>query len=146
MSDPNIGGGGGKDAKSYGLVNGVWRKNPLLIGYSGIIEANKTDLSLAAGYNKLDGDPVPSGEIWVITHIGMAYVGTTPTTLEVQKWDGGNWYQILFQLAPVSGSWYTLTGYWILNKEQTISATVQGATLNDDLYLTYMGFSVDIDQ
>ena len=130
---------------SYGWINGAWQKNPLLFGYSGEKEIAVSNTSLAAGANDLDSTAVPAGEIWVITHVAMSYVGTAPTHIEA-KTVGASAIMLFRQLAPVTTVVYDRQGWWIMEEGDLLRCTVAGATLNDDLYLWATGFKVDIDQ
>lgn len=133
-------------SRSYGWVGADWQKNPLQIGYSGQIIDDVTDLNADAGFNIVDGNVVPAGEIWVITQISIFNLTSATTlhfialigsagTLRVERNSGG-----------AAALLTTVQGYWLLVKDDFLRASFDGCTAGDDLHLQYAGWRIDIDQ
>ena len=129
---------------SHGYVNGAWHKNPIELGYSGVVAYDLKNTSLAAGSNNLDSPVVPTGWVWIITAISIMYIGTVPTNIGVNINHDTVMPRIFRQLSPASGAIYDRQGYWVLNEGDYLRGYVTGATLNDDLYLGIYGHAINI--
>jgi len=130
----------------HGWIGGAWQKNPLQMGYSGqiaerVVEANGTGGSVA-----LNGSAVPAGEIWVVTNIAARDVNTNPAAMLFQFVVGGGGMGVAAQAAPGANVSKGFQGTWILKAGDNVRVTMTGTALNDDLYLWFTGWRVDIDQ
>ena len=131
-------------ARNYGLVGGLFQKDPIRLGYSSRVRRTWSDTSLDAGDNEVNNSVVPADEIWIIPSFSFRYVGTVPTKVRWQIKAGGTDYQIKDQLSPASGRVYHVRGPWVLSEDDVLSLKVFGATANDDLYGYAWGHRVDI--
>jgi len=131
---------------SHGWVGGAWQKNPLLLGYSGIVKCVWDNLTLAAGDNTIDGPIVPAGEIWVITAVIAQYVGAVATELIMRVNSSGSGIAVLDVAPPTTLINYNNTGTWILAPGDFLQGFVRAAALNDDFRGRGLGYRVDIDQ
>lgn len=129
-----------------GWINAAWQKQPLIFGYSGDILRLASNTNLAAGTNQVNDSAVPAGEIWVVTSLSMAYVGTVPTSIRLSIVAATVAYRLFQQNAPVSDMAYDRQGYWIMQEGDNLRCTVLGATAGDDLFFWVNGFRLDIDQ
>ncbi len=138
---------GDVQARNKGWVSAAWQKDPLRIGYSGVIRGFFSNTALAAGTNNIDGTAVPAGEIWRLDNISVSYIGTvTNVRLYAILLSSAVEYLLYEQQPPVSIQEYDRQGNWILEPGEKIRLKVVGATLNDDAFLQYVGMRIDIDQ
>jgi hypothetical protein len=122
----------------------VWRKQPLLYGYTSALGARKIVNALAAGNNTLDIDAVPADEIWVVTNLAMRYTGTAPTRMTVTLTIDSIGYSVYRQETVVSNEIYDRQGWWVLAEGDQISMVIIGATLNDAASIWATGFITSI--
>ena len=131
----------------HGWVSSAWQKQPISQGYSGAIRALITSTTLAAGNNTLNGSVVPAGEIWVIENIAMMYSGTVVgVAIYAMLLSGAVQYNLFAQTPVVSLVRYDRNLQLTLSPGENMQMFIQGATLNDDAYLWYVGRRIDIDQ
>jgi len=130
----------------YGWISGAWQKQPMLLGYSGIVSEEVKDTNLDAGSNYLEGATVPAGEIWVITLGAMMYSGTSPTRIMLFTRVSGLDVPSINHASPASGDWYMSTFYTVLAEGDRMRARVIDATAGDLFQMRYCGFKVVIDQ
>lgn len=139
----------GSMSNSYGWIGSAWHKNPLLMGYSGVVRDQQSDTNLDAGTNTLDSDTVPAGEVWVLTNISYRYVGTvTNCSLYVTIYDGSTATYLSSKAAGTVASalFYNVEGPIVLAAGEKIRLTVFTATATDDCTLHISGYKFDIDQ
>jgi hypothetical protein len=129
-----------------GWIGGAWQKNPLLLGYSAIISKALSNLSAAAGTNYLSSTAVPAGEIWVITTASMLNATTAFTQATIIVSISGNNQYFQSKASPIQNEKVIWNGQAILKEGDTVVGAFDGCTLNDDLYLQFAGYRVDIDQ
>ena len=129
---------------SHGYVNGAWHKNPIELGYSGVVAYDLKNTSLAAGTNFLNSPTVPVGQLWVITSLSLKYSGTSPTGVGVDIVHDGVTIRIYRQVSPASDVVYDRQGYWILNEDDYLEGYVAGATAGNGLAFSIYGHSIDI--
>lgn len=122
----------------------VWRKQPLLYGYTSALGARKINNALAAGNNTLDIDAVPADEIWVVTNLAMRYTGTAPTRMTVTLTIDSIGYSTYRQETVVTQEVYDRQGWWVLAEGDQISMVIIGATLNDTAAVWATGFTTSI--
>jgi len=132
----------------HGWISGAWQKNPVLLGYSGPAVPSIVNLSLPAGTSNQDSTPVPAGEVQVISALSVRVVSTSITTLIAIWMALGATVQVVLvrQVPPVSGTFYLLTGQWVMTEGDFFRCSLVGATLNDDLNFSAAGYRVDLDQ
>ncbi|NIP56244.1 MAG: hypothetical protein GWN77_09460 [Gammaproteobacteria bacterium] len=129
-----------------GWISSAWQKDPLRLGYSGKIDEQVSDTSAAAGNNTLSGTDVPSGEIWVIDTVSAVNVNTDPTKISIYiNTTTGN-VTLAEGWTPGINHFVIALGQFVLHEGDSIDAVFTGCTLNDDIYLRYNGYRVDIDQ
>lgn len=131
---------------NHAWINGSWQKQPLLLGYSSILRSRTSNTNLSAGANTLTLGPVPSGELWVLTSIGIQYGGTVAgVTMYVTLSDGTNLWS---ENSITSGKYYNFPGPGpvILEPGESISLHIYGATATDDARFHISGWIVETDQ
>ncbi len=132
--------------ENMGWISGAWQKNPLLLGYSGVVGENVEDFNLLGGNPAVDSTAVPVGEIHVITHIAIRYDGTIPTEIFAQLVQAGTAITLFQQIAPVSGLYYDRQGHYFLAPGDFLRMLIIGATAGNDAFMRIAGHRVDIDQ
>jgi hypothetical protein len=130
---------------THGYVNGAWKKNPILFGYSDTLLLAYSNTNLAAGFNELLSAAVPAGKIWIVTNINIGYIGTSPVEMGVGIKRGTTTYTIWWERPPVSNVSYNKQGWWVLKEGDKLNNYVSGATAGDDMYFDFQGFAVDIN-
>lgn len=135
-------------SENYGLIAGGWYKDPIRLGFSDVIRDSVQNTSLTGGAENLEGNAVPAGEIWVLTHISFMYNGTLPTDIRIIMVAGGSGDTMIQypSSALASNRYQGETGYWILEEGDYIRMRMLNATASDAAYLNAWGFKVDIDQ
>ena len=131
---------------THGWIGGAWQKHPLLLGYSGQVTERVFVANGAGGSVVLNGAVVPAGEIWVITNIAARDVNTNPAAILFQFVVGGVAMDVDAVATPGVNVTAGFQGYWVLAAGNNMRATLTVTVLNDDLYMWYVGFRVDIDQ
>lgn len=134
------------EARGYGWINADWQKNPLAFGYSGDQSEEKSNLSAVAGNNLLSGTTVPSGEIWNIQAIGAINATSAIPEIDLQVSVNGITVTLLTKLTPAAGEWVSWSSIVTLSEGDYVRARFVTCVLNDDIYLTYHGITIDIDQ
>jgi len=124
----------------------VWRKQPLLFGYTDNLLQRTTTSTLPAGAANVDLAAVPSSYVYVYTSLLFCYIGTPPTYAFVQIMRGGNPYELFSQLAPVSIQGYDREGWWVLKAADFVRLAIAGATLNDTAFIVGTGFALKINE
>lgn len=127
-----------------GWDGGAWHKLPMVWGYSGIAEESLADTNLPGGTNNINGTAVPAGEIWVITHANVRYIGTNPTLLRIKVVGLATLIDIAEDKSPVSDKYLFWDGKIYLQEGDYVRFTAYGATATDDLYGHYAGYKMKI--
>lgn len=130
----------------HGWIGGAWQKNPLLLGYSGVVNVAWNSTTLPAGTSNVDAAVVPDGEIWMITTLTGLILSATITAFYIGKVVSGGFYPVQYQATPGNNINYPLVSSLILAPGENLRGRVLGATLNDDLYCSALGYRIDIDQ
>lgn len=123
-----------------------WYKLPMLWGYSGLAGQDLEDTNLSADTNYLIGATVDPGELLVVLHVSVVYVGTVPTEVRVFTSGTPGTPILLTKLTPTSGVWYSERCHAILAAGDHIRAEVYGATATDDFYFRYSGYTMKITE
>ena len=129
-----------------GWIGAAWRKNPLLLGYSGDKSEEISDLSASAGTNILTSTSVPAGELWVVEVISGRNKNSAPSQALLQVVVNSVVVILADKETIAANEYITWSGTITLSQGDTIRAVFFGCTLNDDIYLNYHARRVDIDQ
>lgn len=133
-------------ARSYGWYSSAWQKNPLTYGYSNTAELYESDTNLPAGTANLDTTAISAGEVWRITYIGIFPVSASMTQIGLYLRRGGTSYPIKIDNTPVTSVWDTFVVDITLKESDSFRLQMANATLNDDLYISMLGYKFDVDQ
>jgi hypothetical protein len=130
----------------HGWISGAWQKNPLAFGYSDGVYQRVSFAGTGLATEFGDTATVPSGEIWVITHISCQNIDGPSTQQAVQAFHGADGFNLAVDLAAVAGQHLNLQGWWVLEAGDYIRFYWTGTAAGNRLRGYVMGFSVDIDQ
>ena len=128
----------------WGWDGTVWRKLPMVWGYSALYAERKSNLSATAGTNVLVGSTVPAGEVWVVEVIGAFDVNTAPSRISFAVTDGTTAAPLYRDETPilyVASQW---TGRVTLPAGCYIQVAFFTCVLNDDLYADFWGYKMKI--
>jgi hypothetical protein len=131
---------------SHGFFVGEWQKSPIAFGVSSALIGRKVNSAIPAGASELLSGAVPVGEIWVITHAGITYAGTSPSFIYFQIDDGVTVISVYNQASPVSGVLYPREGQWIIPTGGQLRMATAGGTAGDTTVFEYCGYIIDTDQ
>jgi hypothetical protein len=131
---------------THGWISGAWQKNPLLFGVSKAIQGRYENFALAAGTTSGVLGTVPADEIWVVTALNALYTGTPPTNTRFRLVRDAVAYIIEDFPTPASGVYKVTFGQFVGWPGDAFQVQVFGATLNDDLVGTMLGYAIDNDQ
>lgn len=116
--------------------SGIFRPQPVMSGYSGVVRGFYQNLNLPAGSSNIDGGTVPATEVWEIENIAISYTGTiTNVILRVMIQAAGT--LIFEQRGLTSTQYYDRQTKITLAPGENLRLTILNATLNDDAYLLY---------
>jgi len=114
-----------------------------IFAFESIVEESKYYGIPGAGNYTLDGSPVPSGKVWMLTHATIRYDGTPPTSMELYILGLAASMTLIGRFVPASGVWYTWTGQIYPQAGDYLQLSVVGATGTDGIYLRYCGVQMD---
>lgn len=121
-------------AYAHAYVGGAWHKNPLVFGYSDVVNINLVQLNAVAGTNTLAAGAVPAGEIWHLQNISAVNTISAVTDIFLYVAEVAN--NILVQSGARAAGVYALwNGWYTLPPGAIVTAQFTGCTLNDDLYM-----------
>ncbi len=139
LDDQNV------QARGYGWIAGAWQKQPINLGYSSDKSQTVTLVAPGGGNQTLDGDAVPSGEIWELQAIfGVNNTRATPFIRVGVIVNGVE--IILNQIATPAQYFPTMwSGKLILSEDDIVRALFAGVTASDSLVLAYHAVVIDTD-
>ena len=129
---------------NWGWDGTVWRKLPMVWGYSEHYAERKLNLNAAAGTNVLNGSVVPAGEVWVLEICGAFDVNTAPSRMIFTVTDGvtfAPFYRDDTPVVYVTSSW---TGRIALTEGCYVQVVFFDCVLNDDLYVDLWGYKMKV--
>lgn len=129
---------------TWGWDGSLWRKLPLVWGYSALAGEALSNTNLGAGTNYLNGTAVSAGEVLVVRQVSLRYIGTVPTLIECQSFGTLGYPVLLHQPSPVSTQWYYEPCFEILVAGDYMRAYVAGATAGNNFYFRYSGYKMKI--
>ena len=122
----------------------VWRKQPMMFGYSDRYSEVESSVNVAAGSHNLDFTVVPAGEIWVVNAISARCSTANPSSISVLLNLGGNTHYLLVQTTVVAWIPEIALGAFVLKEGDFVRATFAGCSLNDDIYAQASGYKMSI--
>ena len=132
------------DKGLWGYDGTVWRKLPLLWGYTDRLAEQKVNLNANAGGNYLVHTTVPAGEVWVVTaHVAVNL--NTAGAVVMRGFFGGTDMLVYDHGTPGAGVWHTSPPMNIVAKAGDILVgAFYGCTAGDDLYSILYGYKMAV--
>jgi len=127
-----------------GLDGNVWRKLPIVWGYSDVYQEFITDTNLGGGNEYVNGAVVLPGFVHVVTGILYRYDGTVPDRIEFAPYVDGNATTIGVLYTIVSGVYYPWDGTLFLKEGDKLAWYLVGSTALDDFYGRAVGYKMKI--
>ena len=134
-----------RNAQNHGYSGGAWRKSPIAFGISGVVKRAWSNTSIDPGISQTADDPVPSGEVWIITVFLIKYTGTVPTNIQWRIGDVSGGFAFAVEESPTSNKWYEVYGFFPLEEGDFLEMQVVGGTAGDDIFGKGLGYKMDID-
>lgn len=113
-----------------------------LIGFSGIVEERLRDIDLSVNTNVLTGTTVPTGEVWVLTHVSIQYDGSVPTRMYVEATGLATATILFWKEEPTPAVFYVNTFNVLMQAGDYIRAIALGSTLHDGMNCMYSGYKM----
>lgn len=128
----------------WGWDGTVWRKLPLVWGYSDLLYESYENLNAPAVFAFLTAASVPAGEIWIITHILAYDTDNAITRINLVAHDGVTAHAIRAKQTIAVYEEVMFTGRLVLKKDWYIQAHYWGCTAGDDIYLHIHGYKMKV--
>lgn len=138
----------GYDGSSYRPLKCDTNGNLLALSdfaaYGTLLYQIKEQVSLPSGTVDITDDPVPAGEIWVVTNTYISYTGSGVTAIKLMLAHSGNLLNLYKQTSPVSGQGYDRQCRLVLYEGDYLVLRVANASSNDSGYLHYTGYKLTV--
>jgi len=132
------------DKGLWGFDGTVWRKLPILWGYTDRYVQAKMTGDATAGTNYLIFTTVPAGEVWRIT--SMAWANTLSTCSEI--WAGlyldAEIYTFAVEATPAANVYHSIVCDIVLKAGDLVIVVFFGCTLGDDLFAWAFGYKMSV--
>jgi len=132
------------DKGLWGFDGTVWRKLPMLWGYSDRYAETESNLSAAAGFNWLVFSTVPAGEVWVVSGMTWVNVNTACSLIAADMYDGADLYTLYYEGTPAANVYKTIQCDIVLKEGDCLKVLFGGCALNDDIYAWAFGYKMAI--
>lgn len=129
---------------TWGYDGTLWRKLPMLWGYSESWRERKQNLSCAAGANSLLHTAVSAGEVWVLESISVFNVQTDCTYIRIYITSGVMSYIFKQFSDPALNVPEQYSGRFTFGPGDVLTVTFAGCVLNDDIYSDVVGYKMRI--
>lgn len=126
----------------WGWDGAVWRRLPIVWGYSADYRQALSALAVGAGTRLLTGTAVDPGEVWVVTHMTAQNTSSTTASTRIYVIDNATTYPVRQQLAPAAWEEVMWTGWLPLHEGAYLRAYFYGCVLNDNIYFTIHGYKM----
>lgn len=128
----------------YGFYSGIWRKLGIIPSISGQVAEEVSNLNAAAGTNILSSSAVPADRIWFISTISAFNSNTNPSFISLFALAGGVTVRLATALAPGSSTPVLYGLPIVLFTGDSLRANIGGCTLNDDIFLDFFGYYLEL--
>jgi len=137
-----ISSGGSLVTALHGWDGSVWRKLPLVFGFSNIL-AFRTSAVISGANGYIYSAAVPAGEIWVVTNIGVADIVTATTRNRIAIRHSGTNLAIADVVDAFGIALYaTWSGHAYLGYQDLIRADFAGGLAGDVCYIDVIGYKM----
>lgn len=128
----------------WGWDGTVWRKLPMVWGYSERWVEHEENLTPAAGVISLSFDQVGSGYIYVLQAADGWNAATDPSRIQFQVEAGGIIVRLAHTVTPGLGIPAFWTGEVVLKKDDRLVVRFYGTVAGDDLHANAWGYKMKI--
>jgi len=130
----------------WGWDGTVWRKLPMIFGYSDAYHEPESSLTGAAGDRLLTASTVPEGEVWVVTSVIAFNIDSATTNTRIQIYDGSGRAVVFVEYAPAAKK--VLGGHCniVMKKDDRLEAKFFGCALDDDIYMYINGYKMKVEE
>ena len=125
---------------SWGFDGSVWRKLPLIFGYTDNFVLNQYVAAAAAGtYTKVWGT-VPAGEIWIVNSLLGINYSSVCSNIRFYVIQGGVTAYFMWISAPTANVAVVWNGSIVLKAGDTLNTQLSTCILNDVLNMSAIGY------
>jgi len=132
------------DKGLWGYDGTVWRKLPLLWGYTDRLAERAFNLDAAAGANTLSLDAVPAGEVWSVSLLTVVNWTSAVSSITVQLFEGANDYYLGLRGATAAVVSVEIQGPVIAKAGDILRVNMGGCTLHDVLAFYVNGYKMAV--
>ena len=132
------------DKGLWGFDGTVWRKLPMLWGYTGTVQEITWNENAAVGLNVLYGTVVPAGEVHVIQNLVAYDVTSGITQIAVGGLKSTIHVYAFCEYAPVAGKVYTWGGNIVLKAGDRVFGQFFGCVAGDDIWMSLDGYKMSV--
>jgi len=133
-------------AHIFGWDGSVWRKLPLVWGYSDVYREHIEDLNADVTYDSLSGSAVPAGEIWVVNAIMAVDLTSAITRISIYITGGGTTTDLNQVSAPTVNEPTTFSGHAVMKEDEYVGAYFDGTVAGDDIFLNVRGYKMKVSE
>jgi hypothetical protein len=119
---------------------------PVIFGIYERYRLHYENLALTAVNQTLAMTAVPSGYIVVLTNMSFRYNGTAPNRVEFNLIDGAVTYEVWGVKPSVANTVYSWQGQLPMIPSEYIGVFLQTPTLNDDIYIDLLGYTMKVER
>ena len=128
----------------HGWDGDSWQKLPMVWGYSGQRVQSVSSLTGAAGIRTLTCADVDAGEVWVLQAADARNLNTDPSLVQLRAVTGGKTIRLEEVTTPGVGGFLMWQGHIALAEDGFVSVRFEDCALDDDVYLTVLGYKMKI--
>jgi len=129
----------------WGWDGTLWRKLPIVWGYSDRYAQRLVNVNAALGDNTVTGSTVPEGEVWVVTAVVAFNTVSAITRCELEVYDGADTYFFRRKQTVAKDEETAYQGQIVMKKDDRIRATFVGCVAGDDLHLRMLGYKMQVN-
>jgi len=128
----------------WGWDGTVWRKLPMVWGYSGRWAEHQEDLNATVTYDSLTFTAVPPGEVWVLQAVDAWDVNSDPSRIQFSVTGDGVTTRLQHTLTPGISIPVYWTGTVVLKEGDRVLVGFYGTVAGDDLHANVRGYKMAI--
>lgn len=128
----------------WGWDGTVWRKLPLVWGYSAQYAEYEYTRGVAAGHRFLTFSTVPAGQIWIITNFSARCSTANPSLIALTANLGGVELDLHAEPYATALATVDVQCYIIMAEDDFLKAYFDDCALNDDIYAYAAGYKMKV--
>ena len=132
------------DKGSWGYVGGVWRKLPVVWGYSAIWDENLGGVATGAVYSQ-GTSAIPATEVRVLQSFSIRNTSgsSTNVTIYISR-ASGSYVVLLYQAAVAANVPVYVNGAFLMGAGDLIAGYLDGLQVNDVIQIGLTGYKMAI--